>query len=313
MATYPDRVFDPWSWTTKLPSTTQIDAFNAYHRSPHGKLLLNMVLQRKAELMEALFPLRTSHHIQSMSWPELEYSYGLHLKEIINRVGFGSIDNLTGFMDSDVTMVIIEIGRFFTEIDSSCRPKDFYNGNIPGAVGPLTDIPWPEEICKRYTLDELHRRCHSKGLLKDWQKNKVVRLAFTDKTCHRLPDLEAELTYILEVLLSLRGEEYSTGNLLANVGEKERNEFIIDLLDNFLPPQFEDSLEQVDDIVFKPSDLNLSALETLGGLSVVWTDRIDDHLHLSPSSHTLKLFWDMSLLDQSPLFWSNAQCLKKPR
>ena len=313
MAKDPEEIFDSWFWTTEPPPDTECDALNAYDQFGHGQCLLDMATQRKAELMEALFPLRTSHHTQCMSGPELEYSYGLHLREIVYRAGFRSINSITGFMDSDVTLVIIEIGRFFTEIDSFCRPNDFYSGNIPGAVGPLIGAPWPEEVRKQYTLNELHRRCLSKCLLKDWLKQKVQRFTFTGKTCAKLSDREAELTYILEILLSIREKEQYSGNLLANVGEKECNEFIIDFLDDFLPRQVEENLEQAGDPTFKPSDLNLSALETFGGLSVVWTDRIDDHLRLSPSSRTLRIFWDISLLDQSPLFWSNAQCLRKFR
>ena len=313
MAKNPKTAFDSWLWIVERPSETEYDALNAYDQFGPGKALLDMATDRKAELMEALFPLRTSHHTQCMSGPELEYSYGLHLKEIIYRPGFRSINGITSFMDNDVTLVIIEIGRFFTELESSCRPRNFYSGHIPEAAGPLIGVSWPVEIRKQYTLNELHRRCHSKNLLKDWLSQRVQRFTFSGKTCAKLSDREAELTYILEMLLSIRERDQHTSNLLANVGEKECNQFIIDFLDNFLPRQSEESLEQAGDPIFKPSDLNLSALESLGGLGIVWTDRIDDHLHLSPSSRTLKIFWDISLLDQSPLFWSNAQCLSNPR
>ena len=122
-----------------------------------------MVRRRKAELMEALFPLRTSYHTQCFSSAELEYSYGLHLKDVIHRAGFAYCDNISGFADSNVTLLIIQIGRFFTEIDSSNRPKDYLKGNILGAVEPFAQGPWPENIRHEYTVNELHKRCHDKG------------------------------------------------------------------------------------------------------------------------------------------------------
>ena len=117
--------FDPLQWAFETPDHSDVDAYNAYHQIDHGTRLQKMVLSRKSELMEALFPLRTSGILQCMSWPELEYSYGLHLGDIIDRLGFSKCDNAIGFTDSDITLVMTEIGRFFTELDYSNRPKDF--------------------------------------------------------------------------------------------------------------------------------------------------------------------------------------------
>lgn len=66
--------FDPWLWATEPPEQSGNDDSSAYERSEHGKLLYSMGLQRKAELVEALFPLRTNHYIQCMSWPEVSES-----------------------------------------------------------------------------------------------------------------------------------------------------------------------------------------------------------------------------------------------
>jgi len=63
--------FKPWPWATEQPKTFGNDGPGAYNRSEHCKLLYKMGFQRRAELMEALFPLRTSQHIQCMSWPEV--------------------------------------------------------------------------------------------------------------------------------------------------------------------------------------------------------------------------------------------------
>ena len=106
--------------------------------------------------MEALFPLSTSHILQSMSWPELEHSYGLHLKDISHRCGFAKRDNAIGYVDSDVTPIIIEIGRSFRELDYSSRPEDFQKGTLPEAVGPFVNENWSEETRKRFTRNALH-------------------------------------------------------------------------------------------------------------------------------------------------------------
>lgn len=304
---------DPWAWVSGPSEHGEIDIINRYHQSDHGKLLYQMVRLRKAELMEALFPLKTRHLLQCMSWSELEYSYGLHLKSIINRAGFAYCDNITGYMDSDITGMIIEIGRFFTEIDYSNRPKQFYKGTIPGAVGPFANGPWSKDVQKQYTLNELHGRCHAKGLLEDWQKQKIRRFRFKNMVGIGRSDREAELTYILEIVLLIKGGRTGQTASIGKIGEHECNEFILDFLDKLCSQKAEECLEQADGPVFAAEDLNFKKLQSLGGLSVVWTDRIDNHLRLSPSSRTLQLFWDISLLDQSLLFWSHSERLKKSR
>lgn len=65
--------FDPWLWAREPLKPSGNDYSSAYFRSEHGRLLYTMVLRRKAELMEAFFPLRTSAHTQSMSWPEVSH------------------------------------------------------------------------------------------------------------------------------------------------------------------------------------------------------------------------------------------------
>jgi len=235
---------------------------------------------------------------------------------VISRAGFAKCENPIGFVDSDIVSAIIEIGRFFTEIDYSNRPKDFYKGNIPGAVGPFANGQWPDHVRKQYTLDSLHQRCHSKGLLKDWQNNRIRRLMWDTtvaQTALSIPYHKAELVYILEIVLSIKNKESSIGRLLARIGDKECNKFILEFLDELIPQQSEEGLEQADGHGFATEELNFGMLESLGGLSIIWTDCIDDHLRLSPSSRTLKLFWDISLLDQSLLFWFDARCLRQCR
>ncbi len=91
--------------------------------------------------------------------------------------------------------------------------------------------------------------------------------------------------------------------------QSEAEEFILDFLKGFDVPDSEDSLEQTRDQVFAPRDLNMKTLKRLGGLKVVWTDCIKDHLRLSIASRTITLFWDISLLNQSLLFWYNVPAL----
>ena len=305
----------PWTWVNEPPDLANSDIVNYYYNCNHGRMLQNEVYQKRAELMEAFFPLRTSHHVQCMSWPELEYSYGIHLKNIIDRTGFAYCNNITGFVDSDITLVLIEIGRFFNEIDSSNRPIDFHRGIFPGAVGPFANGPWPQHIIKHYTLHELHRRCSSKNLLKDWEDRKINRFIFKNARSELMSCRQAELVYILEAILIIQKGDSNTGHLVKpiSISEGECNRFILDFLDDYYQQNSEESLCQADCPVFSEKEFNFKTLQSLGGLSILWTDLIDDHLRLSPSSRTLKLFWDISLLDQSLLFWSQAQCLKKFR
>lgn len=302
--------FDPWEWAGESPDYSDVDAYNAYHQLNHGTRLQKMVLLRKSELMEALFPLRTSSMLQCMSWPELEYSYGLHLRDVINRLAFSKCDNAIGFMDSDVTSVIIEVGRFFTELDYSNRPKDFHEGNIPDAVGPFVNGPWSEDVRKKFSLNQLHRRCHEKGLLKDWEGNNIIRIVFDSVSGTGTTERQAELLYILEAIFAINRARRRNWPLRRLISEEESQMFILDFLVLFDVLDSQDDVEQSNDQVFAAHDLNLQTLMSLGGLRVVWSDCIDDHLRLSTSSRTLTLFWDVSLLDQSLLFWYNAHSLE---
>ena len=272
--------------------------------------LQKMVLCRKSELMEALFPLRTRNILQYMSWPELEYSYGLYLKNIITRLGFSKCDNTTGYTDSDITSVIIEVGRFFTELDYSNRPKNFREGSIPNAAGPFVNGPWSEDVRKQFTLNELHRRCHKKELIKDWEGNAIIRLRFDSASSNRKNERQAELMYILEAIFAVNRARRKNWPLRRLISEEESQMFILDFLGLFDVPDPQNHVEQSRGQVFAAHDLNLQILMSLGGLRVVWSDCIDDHLRLSTSSRTLTLFWNVSLLDQSLLFWYNAHSLK---
>ena len=268
-----------------------------------------MVQERRSELMEALFPLRTSHTLQCMSWPELEYSYGLHLKDIINRLGFGKTDNAIGYFDSDITSMILEIGRFFTEIDYSNRPKEFSKGGVPNAIGPFANEPWSAETRAKYSLKELHDRCPAKNLMRDWQGSQILRLVFDSMIGSGRTDRQAEYVYILEAIFAISRVKPKGWPLRRPITNNESREFILEFLDKHVE-QSEESLEQASEQVFAASELNIETLKSLGGLDIVWTDCIDDHLRLSINSRTLILFWDVSLLDQSLLFWYNARCLK---
>ena len=303
---------DPWGWTEIAPEPSDGDAYNAYYQLFHGQKLHQSVLDRRSELMEALFPLRTSHILQSLSWPELEYSYGLHLKDIVNRCGLAKRDNAIGFVDSDVTSILLEVGRFFTELDYSNRPENFQRGIHPDAVGPFVSENWSQETRKKFTLNELHRRYHNNELIKDWQGNKILRILFDPR--HGKPgtgstDRQAEILYILETIFSINKAKRRGWPLRRPLDQTEGEEFILDFLRRFDVPDCEDSLEQTSDQVFAPRDLNLKALKRLGGLRVEWTDCIKDHLRLSIASRTITLFWDVSLLDQSLLFSYNVPSL----
>ena len=270
-----------------------------------------MVLHRKSELMEALFPLRTSSILQCMSWPELEYSYGLHLSDIIDRLGFAKCDNAIGFMDSDITSVIIEIGRFFTQLDYSNRPTNFREGNIPDTAGPFANGPWSEDVRKKFTMNELHRRCYEKALIKDWEGNNIIRIVFDSVSSAGTSERQAQILYILEAIFAVNRARRKSWPLRRLISDKESQMFILDFLANFDVQDSQDDFAQSNEKIFAAHDLNIRTLMSLGGLRLVWSDCVDDHLRFSTSERTLTLFWDVCLLDQSLLFWYNAQSLKK--
>ena len=309
---YPEALgFDPWAWASKLGAFADSSAYDAYHQIDHGKNLEKMVISRKAELMEALFPLRTSAVFQCQSWPELESSFGLHLQDIIHRLGSAKCDNAIGFQDSDITSVIIEVGRFFTELDYSNRPKDFQSGSVPDAIGPFVNGPWSEETCSTFTLDELHRRCYERGLLKGWGGNKILRIIFNGVHGVGSTERQAGLLYILEAIFAINPGRRKNWPLRKLISTAESEMFILDFLETFSVPDPTNYLEVASDQLFAAHDLSLTTLNHLGGLRIIWTDCIDDHLRLSTTSKTIALFWDISLLDQSLLFWYNARSLKR--
>ena len=303
--------FDTWSWLDDSPKTLGYFGQNLEYQLHDGNKLRNSVRYQKAELMEALFPLRTNHILQSMSWLELEYSYSLHLKDVIRSAGFRKSDNAIGSVDSDVSQMIIEIGRFFTEIDYSNRSSGFRERPLPHTIGPFVNGPWPAEVRTRYTLHDLHDRCKSKGLLTDWDGVEITRMTFNPGSGkHELTrGRRAELKYILEIIFAVsRGTQKMPS--LSHITEEDGQLFILDFLAKF---ENEDSgdLEETSAQTFNAELLNVDHMKRFGGLKLAWTDCIDDHLRLSPSTRTVKVFWDVSLLDQSLLFWYNAKCLKK--
>lgn len=280
-----------------------IDALNASQQLCHGKKLLTSVRQRKAELMEAIIPFRTSHLLQCMSWPELDYSYGLRLKDIIHRTVFARCDNWIGYVDSDITLMIVEIGRSFTETEAANRPNNFLKGHDAGAIGSHASGVWPEHIRESHALEELRR--------KDWRGDNVGRLLVTNKVEYKT-DHEAEIRCIPETICSMKGLRHPSQNFQVSIGREERDDFIIDFLTTRFACAPDYRLEQVAGESLNANDLNIMSLTALGGLTIVWTDIIDDHLRLSPSSRTICLFWNVPLLEQSLLFRYNAQCLKGP-
>ena len=97
------------------------------------------------------------------------------------------------------------------------------------------------------------------------------------------------------------------------------DDFILDVLDNcylhegtpvvrpFLKPIIND-----EDLHFSPHELGLKALTELGGLKIRWTNLYTQHLLLIRSSKTLLLFWDVSILGQSPLFTHWPSWMMRP-
>ena len=303
--------FDALYWSLAVPQPSDIDAYNAFHQLDHGRRLQEAVQQRLPELMDALFPFKTRHVLQSLSWPELEYSYGLYLRRVIETAGLGQCASYLGYFDSDVTQLLIEIGRFFNEIDFSNRPSGYQRGMVPDAVGPYMNGEWPTEIRKEYTLQELHRRCQEKGLLRDWEDMPIRRVLVTRLPTILIAQDQSEMVYIMEVILFTSKGISKDWELHSPPTTQQSQEFILDYLQQFCHDETHEHLEQSTDRVFAAPLFHVDSLRRLGDLSIIWTDNIDDHLRLSLTSRTLQVFWDVSLLEQSLLFWCNSQVLKK--
>ncbi|KAL8720182.1 MAG: hypothetical protein Q9225_002912 [Loekoesia sp. 1 TL-2023] len=303
--------FDPLHWSYAVPQPSDIDVYNAFHQLDHGRRLQEAVRQRLPELMDALFPVKTRHVLQCMSWPELEYSYGVVLQRLIEKVGFGQCSSYLGFFDSDVTLLLIEVGRFFKEIDFSNRPPQYHNGIVPEAVGPYMNGEWPAKIRKEYTLQALHRRCHRNGLLRDWEDLPIRRVLLTGLLTTRTSQEQAEMIYILEVILLSSKGVLQPRPFLSPPTIEQSQEFILDYLQRFWVDVTHEQLEQSTGQVFAARLLHVNTIRRLGDISIVWTDCIDNHLRLSLNTKTLQLYWDVSLLEQSLLFWYNSHVLKK--
>lgn len=282
--------FDPLCWSHAVPQPSNIDAYNAFYQLDHGRCLQEAVRHRLAELMDALFPVKTRHVLQCMSWPEFEYSYGVLLQLIIEKVGLGQCSSYLGYFDSDVTLLLIEVGRFFKEIDFSNRPPGYHNGMVPEAVGPYMNGEWPAKIRKEYTLQALHRRCHQKGLLRDWEDLPIHRVLLTRFSTTRASQEQAEMIYILEALLLSSKGVLEDRQFLSPPTIEQSQDFILDYLQRFWIDETDEQLEQSTDRVFAARLLHVESIRRLGDIRIVWTDCIDNHLRLSLDSRTLQLY-----------------------
>lgn len=146
--------------------------------------------------------------------------------------------------------------------------------------------------------------------MKDWEGNNVNRVVFNSVASTGATERQSELMYILEAILAINSAGQKNWPLRRLVSEEESQVFILNFLGLFGVPDSQDDVEQSNEQVFAAHDLNLQTLISLGGLRIIWSDNIDHHPRLSTSSRTLTLFWDVSLLDQSLLFWYHAHSLK---
>ena len=234
------------------------------------------------ELLDALFDFECTwpeHLLHTLPLRELEHTYGYKLYRV-KATARG--------MRVPGTELIIEVGRFFSDLAQ--------------AMKSTRDAEKTSLIKRAYTLAALYQRCLERDVLGalDGSNGRKTKQSL-DKIYH--------------VLCAL--------NHVANLPEELpppssdlMSSFILDALDGLYLrdaaprstrlPQIEDHMH------FERKELGFKQLTELGGLKIAWTNLYTQHLRLIRSSKTLLLFWDVSVLGQSPLFSHWPEWMAKP-
>lgn len=236
------------------------------------------------ELLDALFDFESTwpeNLPQTLPLRELEHTYGYKLHRI--KDASGSI--------RPGTELIIEVGRFFQDLSRDIKQYSSHAGAI-------------DAIKRTYTMSELYERCKQRD---------VVLNASVDL----VKEARLRLSRIWTVLRCLNHVAVLPEQLPGFVNEG-LNQFVLDLIDESYirgaTPQNLQSPNVDDNLHFSPRELCFKTLTELGGLKIAWTHLYSQHLRLVRSSKTLLLFWDVSILGQSPLFahwpqWMNQSML----
>ena len=232
--------------------------------------------------MDALFDFECTwpeHLLHTLPLRELEHTYGYKLHRV---------KAATRGTKMPGTELIVEVGRFF--------------GDLAQALKSTKDAEKTSLIREEYTLAALYQRCVQRDVLGalDGSVNRKTKQSL-DKIYHVLCALNHVANLPEELPLP-------SGRLM--------NSFILDELDGLYIrdaaprsskfPQIEDHMH------FERKELGFKQLTELGGLKIAWTNLYTQHLRLIRSSKTLLLFWDVSVLGQSPLFSHWPKWMAKP-
>lgn len=260
---------DPYHWWARLQK------YLPYHEdkpsnATHGDMATTG--HYRDELLDALFDFESTwpeNLPQTLPLRELEHTYGYKLHRIKDASG----------SNRPSTELIIEVGRFFQDLSGDMKQ---YSCN-PGASNAIKQI---------YTMSELYKRCKERDVDPETpvDAEKEMRL--------RLSRIWAVLRCLNHVAVL---PEEPPGFVHEGL-----NQFILDSIDESYirgaTPQ-NPQLPNVDDALhFSPKELSFKTLTDLGGLKIAWTHLYSQHLRLVRSSKTLLLFWDVSILGQSPVF-----------
>lgn len=263
------NVIDPFHWWSRLQKHLPHyhDRISKGHRTNFGN-----TSQYRDELLDALFDFESTwpeNLVQTLPLRELEHSYGYKLHSIKDTSG----------KSRPSTELIIEVGRFFRELFKDMRKHAY-------------DAHSAEAIKKTYTLTSLYERCKERdGAIQEYADSEKQRTLYLGR--------------IWNVLRCLNHVAVMPEELPTPVDDI-MDLFILEMLDRLYvrgaTPRSMTAPRPDESLHFSPKELCLKTLTELGGLKIAWTNLYTQHLRLIRSSKTLLLFWDVSILGQSPLF-----------
>lgn len=234
------------------------------------------------ELLDALFDFECTwpeHLLHTLPLRELEHTYGYKLYRV-KATARG--------MRTPGTALIIEVGRFFRDLAQAMESN--------------RDAEKTRFLRRKYTLAALHHRCVARDVLG------VV----DGPACRQTKQAMDKIYHVLSAL-----------NHVANLPEELplasadlMDSFILDGLDALYirdaAPRSRRLTHIEDQMHFERKELGFKQLTELGGLKIAWTNLYTQHLRLIRSSKTLLLFWDVSVLGQSPPFSHWPRWMAKP-
>jgi hypothetical protein len=289
---------DPHHWWHRLHH------HHHHHHKNHDRKLaqgphvaLASTGEYRDELLDALFDFESTwpeHLLHTLPLRELEHTYGYKLYRV---------KATTSGMVMPGSELIIEVGRFFCDLASAMK--------VAGDDDERNSL-----VRREYTLGALYRRCLDREVL---GVPPVVNGSGSGSSSGSTEKrTKQSLDKIYHVLRAL--------NHVANLPEELPNPLSTDLMGSFIldtldgmyirdaaPRSAKPAPHVEDHMHFAPKELCFKTLTELGGLKIAWTNLYTQHLRLIRSSKTLLLFWDVSILGQSPLFSHWPQWMPKSK